>query len=166
MGTFIAICLIIIVIIGTTSGIVKAFKETFIQPKQEAKRNNRISEFKYQNFITAITSFFPNSYKVQGTENIIVYREKISNGVDNIGCFQYAVVDEMTYTENSVGKVKKHKYTITVSCFVKPSVDLLFSSAPKESLEVDECADIVLKLKSEVTNNQSYLDAIEINRIK
>lgn len=152
--------------LGIGLGIYYKVKDNFIDPKKKAKRNKTIADFKFNDFIEAITKLYPLAKRETNNEIELVFNDKISNGIEEIGHFIYYIKDNIVTTKNSVGTVKLHNYIISVGFSIKPNASFSLESDNINTLNIEYCIDTLHYLKTKVMQTQLYIDAIDVNKIK
>lgn len=150
---------------GIGLGIYYMFKDNIIEPKKKKEKNQVIADFKFNLFIEAVSSLFPSSKRIVGDESEIIFNEKISNGIEDIGSFIYSIKDDIQTTQNSVGTVKLHNYIILVGFKIKPDIKYSLESDSVNILNVEYCKETLHFLKTKLLHTQLYIDAIDVNKI-
>ncbi len=143
-------------------GIYYSINDKFIKTSKESK----LSNYKYNEFVSALSDLQLKTKKTYGDEYKVIYTENISNGIENIGCFKYSVVDEIKIERNSVGEVKIHNYTFKILCQINPNINIQLKSECYKSFNIELCKKEIMGLKTQVTSSKLYTDAIEIHKLK
>ncbi|MFT3904008.1 MAG: hypothetical protein QM727_12600 [Niabella sp.] len=153
-------------IFGIGLGIYYKLKDNVITPAKKAKKNKAIADFKFDDFINTVSSLYPSAQRTTSNEELIIFTEKISNGIDKIGEFKYSIEDKISLGENSVGTIKIHDYIISVSFKIRPNAELSYSSEPINTIDMAFCKSRLEGLKQQLTEAQLFKDALDVNRIK
>lgn len=127
----------------------------------EPQKNIKIALYKFDTFKSALSGYDISDRPVNGSENILTYREKITNGVEVIGCFDYSIHDFIQLTET-----KKHNYYFSVRIEFKDLVINEKSSGYFKTYTSELCRNEISVLRKRITNNKNFKDKTKLFQIK
>lgn len=128
----------------------------------EPQKDKRIGLYKFDEFKIALNSYKIDSTPIKGSENFLTFREHISNGVENIGYFDYSINDYIQFT----GSEKIHNYYFTIEVKLKELRLTEKSNGYFKSVDIDTCKNEISELRNKITNSESYQRTLKLHQLR
>lgn len=136
------------------------FKTYYIEPIKDIKAGL----YKFDKFKPALADFKVELNPIKGSENTLVYREQITNGVESIsiGHFEYSINDYIQYSRGE----KIHNYYFEVKAKIKEIYIVEKSSNYFKEANYNTCKTQISILRERVIKNKSFIKAYKEYHLK
>ena len=128
----------------------------------ETQKSIKIAKYKFDAFKDALAVYNIIEIPRDGSENFITFREKVTNGVETIGIFDYSVHDYIEFSSTE----KKHNYYFSINLELKDLELYEKSTEYYKNITTEICQKEIAILRKRITDTSSYKNKIQFLKLK